>query len=202
MWTWLVRDWHWPAAALFTSLFLLALTPMIAASAGLALTLIFLQVPLYMIHQFEEHTGDRFRLYINRTIGGGREALTPAATFWINSLGVWAVDLVAVYLAWFVGPAWGLAAGYLAVVNALPHIGMTIKHREYNPGVITAALLFLPLGGWCILQAGAGASWTFHLSALAVAIGVHVAIVIHVARRLAKLSKIGSSADLPRGAHA
>lgn len=188
MWNWLVRDWQWPAAALFTSVFLLVLTPLVFQSTGLGLTLLYVQLPIYMIHQWEEHRGDRFRLYINQTIGDGREALTPSATFWINSLGVWGVDLVALYLAWAIAPWAGLAAAYLAVVNAIPHLAMTIKRREYNPGVITAALLFLPIGGWCIAEIGLHASWQANGLALLVAVGVHAAIVIHVARRMARLA--------------
>ncbi len=189
MWSWLVRDWQWPAAALFTSVFLLLLAPVVYLSTGLGLTLLYLQLPIYMIHQWEEHREDRFRLYINRTIGGGQEALTPSATFWINSLGVWGVDVIALYLAWAIAPWAGLAAGYLAVVNAIPHLAMSIKRREYNPGVITAALLFLPIGGWAIFQIGSQASWQANGAALLIAVGVHVAIVIHVARRMARLNQ-------------
>ncbi|QDU77376.1 hypothetical protein Pan97_44430 [Bremerella volcania] len=188
MWRWLVRDWQWPAAALFTSCFLLAFVPMVYQSMGLGFALLFVQLPIYMIHQWEEHRGDRFRIYINRTLGGGREALTPAATFWINSLGVWGVDLLALYLAWTIAPWAGLTAGYLAVVNAVPHLVMAIKLREYNPGVITAAVLFLPLGTWCIATIGAEAGWQANAAALLAAVGVHVAIVIHVGRRIARLS--------------
>ncbi|MBI1249828.1 HXXEE domain-containing protein [bacterium] len=193
MWKWLVRDWQWPAASLFASVFLFALVPILYLSVGLPLTLIFLQLPVYMLHQWEEHRGDRFRLYVNRTIGSGQEALTPAATFWINSLGVWGVDLIAIYLAWMIGPGAGLAAGYLTVVNAIPHIGTTIRRREYNPGVISAATLFLPLGIWCLVESGAHASWTEHLIGLAVAVGVHVAIIVYVFQRLARLSRISSN---------
>jgi hypothetical protein len=170
MWRWLVRDWQWPAAALFAAVFLLALLPVFAAHAGAALALVFLQLPVYMIHQWEEHTGDRFRQYANRTIGGGREALTPAGTFWINSLGVWGVDLAALYLAWKVEPAAGLVAGYLAVVNA--------------------AGLLLPAGGWCVWQAGSECGWLPHVLGLASAVGVHVVVVGYVAGRLARLPKV------------
>ncbi len=189
MWNWLVRQWHWPAAALFTALFLLAILPLVYWSAGLALALVFVQLPIYMIHQWEEHSGDRFRHYINRTIGGGREALTPSATFWINSLGVWGVDLLAIYLALAIAPWAGLMAGYLAVVNAIPHLATTIRRREYNPGVISAAILFLPMGTWCIAIAGANAGWQAHAAGLLFAVGVHIAIIVHVARRLARLSR-------------
>lgn len=187
MWNWLVRDWQWPAATLFAAVFLTVLAPLVALSAGLLLTLLYLQLPIYMFHQFEEHTGDRFRLYINRTIGHGKEALTPSATFWINSLGVWLVDIVALYLAWLISPSAGLAAGYLAVVNAVPHIGMAIGKRQYNPGLVTAVTLLLPVGLGCVIAVGLSSSWQAHLVGLAVAIGVHVAIIVYVARRLAGL---------------
>ena len=185
MWNWIVRQWQWPAAALFAAMFLLAILPIVAASAGWPLALVFVQLPLYMLHQWEEHRGDGFRLYANRVIGGGREALTPAATFWINCLGVWAVNLAAIYLAWTVGPGAGLMAGYLAVVNAFLHIGPAIARRQYNPGLVTALLMFLPMGGWCIAWSGAGAGWWLHAIALAAAVGVHLVVVAHVARRLA-----------------
>ncbi len=187
MWSWLVREWQWPMATLFAAVFLLALLPLVVISAGWPLALVFVQLPLYMLHQWEEHRSDRFRLYANRVIGGGREALTPAATFWINCLGVWAVDLAAIYLAWMFGPAAGLAAAYLAVVNALLHIGPAISRREYNPGLATACLLFVPIGGSCIVVSGAGAGLWPHAIALAAAIGVHLVVVMHVAGRLASL---------------
>ena len=90
---WLVQEWHWPAASLFAACLLLLLAPAWLSVAGPALTLVYLQLPVYMLHQWEEHTGDRFRQYINQRLAGGREALTPTATFWINVIGVWAVDL-------------------------------------------------------------------------------------------------------------
>ena len=193
MWGWLVRDWQWPAAALFTTIFLLALLPIIAMESGLALTLVFAQLPVYMIHQWEEHSGDRFRLYINRVIGKGREALTPAAAFWINSLGVWGVDLAALYLAWGIEPTAGLVAGYLAIVNAVLHVIPAIVRGEYNPGLVTALFLFFPLGGWCVAEVGAHAGLEAHAIGLAAAIGVHVVVVVHVVRRLARLSRSAKS---------
>ena len=189
LWTWLVRRWQWPYAGLFTAIFLFALLPFIAGGAGGLLALVFVQLPIYMLHQWEEHAGDRFRLYANRVIGGGREALTPAATFWINSLGVWGLDLVALYLAWAIAPAAGLVAGYLALVNSLLHIGPAIARRDYNPGLVTATLLFPFAGGWCVLKVGATCGLMPHLVALAAAIGIHLLIVAYVATRLARLRR-------------
>ncbi len=187
-----MRDWQWPAAALFAAAFLLALLPLFAVQAGATMALVYAQLPIYMLHQGEEHAGDRFRLYINRVLAGGREALTPAATFWINSLGVWAVDLAALYLTWMVGPSAGLVAGYLAVVNAMLHIVPALARREYNPGLLTAVLLFLPVGGWCVAQVGFEAGLLAHAIGLALAIGVHAVVVVYVVGRLARLPKATS----------
>ncbi len=78
---------------------------MLVATTGLAIALIYVQLPIYMLHQLEEHAGDRFRTFTNTVIGHGKEVLSPNATFVINSLGVWVFDLVALYLAVFVSPA-------------------------------------------------------------------------------------------------
>ncbi len=198
MWRWLVQDWQWPAASLFTAVFLLALAPLITALGGATLALVYVQLPIYLIHQWEEHTGDRFRLHVNRTIGGGREALTPAATFWINSLLVWVFDLVFLYLALAINPAAGLAAAYLPIVNGVGHIGPAIVQRAYNPGLVTSVLLFLPVGCWCVAQAGSEADLGAHAIGLGAAVGVHLIIIGYVVCRLARLPKATEPADPDR----
>ncbi|MFM7151374.1 MAG: HXXEE domain-containing protein [Gemmataceae bacterium] len=189
MWTWLVKDWQWPSAAVFASLFLLAITPIFLDLAGLAITLVFIQLPIYLIHQGEEHIGDRFRLHINQTIGGGREVLTSLATFIINALGVWVFDLVALYCAWLVAPSSGLAAGYLSLVNGVVHVLPAIRQRAYNPGLVTAILLLIPFGIWCVVRTGSEAGWTSHAVGLGAAIAIHAAIIGFVVVRMARLSR-------------
>lgn len=189
MWNWLVREWQWPAAALFAGLMLLVLLPPVAFFLGTAVALVFAQLPIYLIHQYEEHAGDRFRRYVNRTVGRGVEALTPAATFWINSVGVWGVIVLAVYLAWLVDPSAGLVAGYLTVINGIAHIGPALRQREYNPGVITAVVLFLPMGGACVYESGSGGGFWPHAAGFIGALAIHIAIVIHVVRRVSRLTK-------------
>ena len=143
---WLVAKWQWPAATLFAACFLAVLAPMVFHYAGTPLGLVYLQLPIYMLHQFEEHRGDRFRIWVNRTIGHGREVLTPIATFWINSLLVWGLDLVALYLACFVSLWLGLIAIYMPIVNGIAHVVPAIINRRYNPGLVTGIVLFLPVG--------------------------------------------------------
>jgi hypothetical protein len=184
---WLVREW--PYAAIFTAGFLLLLIPFFY-QLGLAITLVYLQLPLYMIHQFEEHDRDRFRTFANQMLAGGREAFTPTAIFVINSVGVWGVDLAALYLAWFHNLAFGLIAIYLPLFNALTHVGATIVFRRYNPGLWTALALFLPFGVWSLIvvSRASHATWPMQALALGVAILVHALIMVHVKLRLRKLA--------------
>ncbi len=188
---WLVGKWQWPYAALFTAGFLTVLAPLVIRYAGLPLGLVYLQLPIYMLHQYEEHAEDRFRLWVNNMIGHGRDVLTPIATFWINSLLVWLLDLVALYLACFVDLSLGLIALYLPMLNAIGHIVPAIIKRQYNPGLITGIFVFLPVGllSTVVVSRAANCDLNDHLLALGVAIAVHGTIIAHVRRRISYLSR-------------
>lgn len=187
---WLIERWQWPAGVLFASGFLAALLPFVGSFAGLALTLVYAQLPAYMIHQFEEHHDDCFCRYVNGLLAGGRLALTPGATFVINSVFVWGVDLVALYLARFVSLGLGLIAVDLALVNGAVHLLMAAVRREYNPGVWTSAALFLPLGVWSYwVLWWEGATTLEQVIGFTVAIVGHAGIIVHVRARIAALDR-------------
>jgi hypothetical protein len=138
-----------------------------------------------MLHQYEEHDADRFRLYVNREIGGGAEVLTPAAVFVINIGAVWVLDVVVIYLAAGVDLGLGLIAAYLMLVNAVIHILGAIRGRRYNPGLVTAVVLFLPVSIGTIAaidDAGAG-TLQGHVIGFIIAIAIHAAIVVYALRR-------------------
>ena len=149
----------WPYAGLTACVFLLAMVPLLRTSWPLATLAVFVQLPVYMIHQMEEHYDDRFRSFLNQRLARGLNALTKDDVLTINLGGVWGVDLAALYLAWFVAPGLGLVAIYLALVNGAAHIVAAAVFRRYNPGLITAALLLLPGGVWgwlAIVKSGDG----------------------------------------------
>lgn len=179
----MVSRWQWPEAAAFAACFLLALLPIVWSEGGLAAMLIYVQLPVYMLHQLEEHHGDRFRLYINGRLGS--EVLTRPATFAINLLGVWVAMLASFLLAYYVNPAWGLIAIYVTAVNAFVHLAGAIAARGYNPGLATAIALFAPLSIWAIV--GVNHTYevpgTIQLAALALAVLSHLAIIAYVVRR-------------------
>ena len=83
----MVKSWletHWVAGAIFMCFAFLLLLPAGEAGSEFYLWFIYLASPIYMMHQVEEHTGDRFRTYINNTVFGGVEALTVNDVLWIN----------------------------------------------------------------------------------------------------------------------
>jgi hypothetical protein len=184
---WLTR--HWVAAALCTGIFLLLLAPLLSLSWDLPILMIYLQMPVYMLHQVEEHTDDRFRKFVNQAFGRV-EALTPESILWINIPGVWGVTVVSLYAGLLFGAGWGLAAIYLILVNTLAHIGAALAFRAYNPGLWTSLALFLPVGGlaWWRVSSSAGVNGTQHAVGLGIAVAIHAAIVLYACMRASKLS--------------
>jgi hypothetical protein len=173
---------HWIAGALFVGLAFLALAPLITATWIWPLALIYLHTPGYMLHQVEEHTDDRFRTFVNQRVFGGVEALTTNAVLWINLPGVWGINLAALYGGAVVGPGWGLAAPYLMVVNAVGHIGIIARYPGYNPGLVTALVVFLPLGLYSLFAIPG--SLVQHAVGLAISLVIHAQIILAVRRRV------------------
>jgi hypothetical protein len=146
-------------------------------------------LPAYMFHQVEEHTGDRFRVFVNQHVFHGAEALTPLAVLWINLPGVWGIALFSIYAESFLSIGWGLSVVYLVVVNAVAHIVAAILWREYNPGLWTALVFFVPLGILALLQIARvpGVNQIHHAVGIMVAIGIHAAIVVYTRGKAAKI---------------
>lgn len=189
-----LRD-HWVYGGFLAGIMLLVLTPVLASGWPMALVLIWLQLPAYMLHQYEEHDADRFRRFVNAIIGGGKEVLTRLDVFVINIAGVWGVDALAFLLAARVHLGLGLIAVYLSLVNAVAHCAQAVALRRYNPGLITAILLFLPLGVvtlW-VLSGNAQISAADHLIGLGLAILIHAAIVARVVRNKRQLDRMAST---------
>jgi Protein of unknown function with HXXEE motif len=176
---------NWVYGGFLAGLLLLCLTPVFAAGWPVALLAVFLHLPVYMLHQYEEHDADRFAIFVNREIGQGVEVLSSGAVFIINIPGVWGVNAVSIWLAASLSPGYGLIGVYLTLVNALAHVGQAVAMRKYNPGLVTAVVLFLPLSVWSLLviRASGEAGLFHHALGLSLAILIHAAIVAYVASR-------------------
>ncbi|WP_348641114.1 HXXEE domain-containing protein [Martelella sp. HB161492] len=185
---WLAK--RWVSAALFMAVGFLLLGPAMAVSFAGFFVLIYLHLPIYMFHQVEEHAGDRFRHFTNVTLFRGVEALRPVDVIIVNLPVVWGVNLISFYAALLISPGLGLAAPYLMLVNAILHLVTTIRLRCYNPGLVTAIVLFLPLSLATLLLARQtpGVTIYHHVFALAIAVIIHALIMLQAARRARLLS--------------
>jgi hypothetical protein len=100
---------------------------------------------VYLLHVAEEYWGGGgFSAYVARTRGVN---LSPAKFLMMNGLG-WTLMIVGLFLAtrlkfsqWLMVC---LATAFL--INGLSHTINAVLRAEYNPGLISGLLVFIPLG--------------------------------------------------------
>ncbi|MEM9997730.1 MAG: HXXEE domain-containing protein [Bacteroidota bacterium] len=181
---------HWVYGGFLSAFVITALGLVLLRDASLALILVYLHLPMYQVHQYEEHDGDRFRTWVNDVMGGGRDLLPATAIFVINIVGVWALFTAVIVGAASYDIGLGLAVVYPTLINAVAHVVPVLVRRAYNPGAATAALLFLPVSGatlW-VLSRTPGVDRLDHAIGLAVGVVLHALIVLYVRRRFQRLS--------------
>ncbi len=169
---------NWAYAAPPFALLVLGLYPFIGPTIELS---VFLSLPIYMLHQFEEHDNNQFAVYLNAMMGKDRRGLGPRDIWIINVVFVWFFLLAVFYLS-ASNPAWGVAAAYLLVINGFVHIVWAIRFRTYNPGLWTAVILFVPCAIWTFWVVPAPVA--IHTIAALAVIVLHATIMV-LARRAA-----------------
>jgi hypothetical protein len=118
-----------------------------SASVGTTASVVALHLPVYMLHQIEEHLRPGgFRQFANAEIfhsGRADWPVTVGGVCFVNTAFVWLpIGLAALFpdtLAWL-----GFAYVGLSFANALLHLAGVARLRIYNPGAATALLLLLP----------------------------------------------------------
>lgn len=189
--TWVLDNWM--RAGLVTAIVLLALLPLFWDRSELALLLTFVLLPIYMIHQYEEHAHGRFIADTNATIGKGYPVFTPESVFVINIGAVWALFIAVFYLATYVELGLALIPAYLVAVNALTHVAGTLALRRYNAGLYTALALFIP---WSVplifyISDRIDSVWLYNILGMVVALAVHAAILGYALHRRSALAGAG-----------
>lgn len=120
--------------------------------------LAWLVLPVYMVHQFEEHGIDLLgRPYAFRAAMCGILGFASPDSCPIPDAFLTGVNLAAVWGAALVSAIAGRSRPMLAaviwgvpIVNGVTHIVPAIFQQRYNPGVLTAVVLFLPLGVYAL----------------------------------------------------
>lgn len=122
--------------------------------------LVCLMLPVYMLHQFEEHginlRGERYHFLVELCAKLGRPELlrcpaNPAFILAVNCGGVWISGLLAIAFRRR-NPMVGACAMGIPLVNAVLHVGPAAGGCAYNSGLATAAVLFVPMCAWTLFQ--------------------------------------------------
>jgi hypothetical protein len=85
-----------------------------------------------------------------------------------------------------------MIAVYLMLINAIVHIVGAVRSHSYNPGLVTAVILFLPFGGyaWWRIQDSGASTTADHIIGFSIGLAVHVIIVGYAIRRRTALAKL------------
>ncbi|MEM6366473.1 MAG: HXXEE domain-containing protein [Planctomycetota bacterium] len=178
---------HWVYGGFMCSFVLLAGLTLSIERLTLPMVLLFLHLPMYMWHQYEEHDDDRFRTYCDVNFGVG--SLNQEAIFIINVIGVWGIFTALLMVASIGSVGWGLGIVYLTMINGISHVASAVRQRGYNPGLLTAALLFIPLSGFSLIQIARidDIRQIHHFLGVSLGIGIHLLIVMYVLKRRAAI---------------
>lgn len=185
---------YWVYGGLLAGVLLLALSPLLLQDWPQPMAITFMLLPAYMIHQYEEHESDRFRLFFNKTLGGGFEVLSPMAVFMTNVVLVWGVISLSLYAAARVSIGFAFVAACFVLVNAAVHLVHSLVFRRYNPGLVSAVVVFIPLGIVALISISRwGGSLRAQVLAFAIALVVHASILVYSQRRLRILRQSAST---------
>lgn len=99
--------------------------------------ILWMNIPLYLLHQMEEHyLPGGFKDYMNTRVFQSKEKeyLTDTKIFWINILCVWLAFLLFALLS-RVALGFGIVLIVFSLINCITHITTALRFREYNPGL-------------------------------------------------------------------
>ena len=151
-----VMSWleeYWPASTPFLAVYLTIVLVLFVLNENFALFLIWMQTPVYWVHQFEEYIyPGGFVAFFNKKALGSKRGdwpLTKTYAFWINVPIIFIGFPFSAILAGLVNISIGIWTAYFSVLNALSHAGMFFKHG-YNPGLVASVVLNIPIGTYTI----------------------------------------------------
>ena len=131
----------------------------------------------YCVHSFEEwRGGEGFPAWFSRVMGA---ELTVERFLALNAYALAGMTLGVVLAMLFRQMRWLLAGfGAVVLINGFAHVAASAATRSYSPGVISGALLWLPLGAWTLAAARRSLSRRDFGVGLAAGVLMHAAVTL------------------------
>jgi hypothetical protein len=188
---WLYKNWA--KLCIILSIIVTLIILLVVKTDNVILFLIWIQIPIYLLHQFEEHSWPGgFKRFVNKEIfnvENGEYPLNDKTIFWINVPIIWILMPIFAALS-FYNLFFGLWIPIFAVFNSLTHVIGAIVKRKYNPGLFVSVVLGIPVAIYTL--------WLFYtliniplmvtLLSILVVLLLHLAIIIP-AVRTSKINK-------------
>ena len=186
---------NWAKICIILSVVVTLIIFLVVKTSDVLLFLIWIQIPIYLLHQFEEHSWPGgFKKFFNKEIfhvEDGEYPLNDTNIFWINVPIIWILMPIFAALS-YINLFFGLWIPYFAVFNSLTHVIAAIIKRKYNPGLFISLILGIPVATYTL--------WLFYtlinipliitiLSLLSVLL-LHLAIVVTAIRRSKREKRI------------
>ncbi|WP_197050603.1 HXXEE domain-containing protein [Methanobacterium sp. SMA-27] len=184
---------NWAKLCIVLSIIVVIISLLYVKTNNIILFLIWIQIPIYLLHQFEEHSWPGgFKRFVNTEIfnvKNGEYPLNDKTIFWINVPIIWILMPIFAALS-FYNLFFGLWIPIFAVFNSLTHVIGAIVKRKYNPGLFVSVVLGIPVAIYTL--------WLFYtlmniplmvtLLSILVVLLLHLAIIIP-AVRTSKINK-------------
>lgn len=195
---WLYKNWA--KLCLILSIITTLIIFLVVKTNDIVLFLIFIQIPIYLLHQFEEHAWPGgFKNYVNKQIfkvSDTNYPLNDISVFWVNIPIIWILMPLFAGLS-YINLFFGLWIPYFAVINSLTHVVAAIVKREYNPGLAVSVILGIPVGLYTlwIFYALINVPLMFTFLSILAAVLMHLILIIFIRRRYAEF-KSNTLSDL------
>jgi hypothetical protein len=140
-------------------------------------TVLRLYPAFYLVHIVEEYyAGGGLAAYLARAAGA---ALTYHSYILMNGIG-WALMIAGIVIArrlrfseWYV-----VCISTILLANGLAHALLAVLKAEYNPGLASGLLLFIPCGAWTLLRLKARMRGRRYAGALVAGLLIHLLILL------------------------
>jgi len=192
----MIMDWlykNWSNLSLGLALVLTLLIFIFIKPSNTLLFLIWIQIPIYLLHQFEEHSRNGFKNYVNKKVFNvvdGDYPLNDKNIFWINIPIIWILMPLFAILS-SINPLIGLWIPFFGIINSLSHVIFSIVNKEYNPGILVSLILGIPVGLYALMIFYSNLQISYLVTILSVGFSIilHMIVLFYIRNTYKKTNK-------------